>query len=767
MAELNPLVAPSAPLPPVLSGFRSSTPPRAQSGVSALSRTPPKIPPGLGAGRNSRRSSGGGSGNTGSSWTSRLRTVPAVLPIGGDAVASVKAPPTAAQGEGSPSRYAERPRSRSRSSTTRLELSLLDATAEQSAKVSDEMLKSAINRIASIPDAAKADAERLVPVLRQHLKRVEHPPAAHRLLFQQGDASNNVMFFIAKGTLEVLEGTKVVGLLDAGRSLGEVCIGNPNAGKRTATVRAQSDGLELLTLNTEAFRQALHSVQAAFVGSGGEHVEPEEPLPDDEWDWCLSFGCETGHRKLPGASSAVKGLAGIGQTPPQPVTLQLPCAWNQWPSDGFTLPDSCAFIGTGTLSLSTDNWCELKGKGTEFTSEVQPNDTIVVRVTSDGKPVGSNELAVAHTFTVHAVMDDCTLQVTRPVKPGLQIPRVEFQIRRTVDTWSEPQWQAQGEWEASTFEERSHVRTKGAVAPVEVKLLDDDPFFRLLDTYMHRPWLCPVHTLKLGFLRAGLEVRERLSSQYDVLFLMVRARDELLERTADSLRATGEGFLRNLVYANDDETSPDDDEQQDEHSAHESLGRSGDDSPSQKTSVPKQLSSSKRKKQSKQLAGDSRTLQVDGLRDQFEDRGVLQEFFHTYGQVTAVTVRKRQDASWGLVTFLDAEVALRVLQEADDIASKSSLTVQKFDWEVALQSTGAMTEIAQAHRVALKQQLRQKGGLEQHVKSLSHGHSSTGNVSASPAGSAGDYRWGHVLGMVRFPIFVCTEPLIDPFDAAT
>ena len=39
---------------------------------------------------------------------------------------------------------------------------------------------------------------------------------------------------------------------------------------------------------------------------------------------------------------------------------------------------------------------------------------------------------------------------------------------------------------------------------------------------MNRPWLCPIHTLKLAFLKAGLEVQENMSDQYDVLFLMVR-----------------------------------------------------------------------------------------------------------------------------------------------------------------------------------------------------------------------------------------------------
>ena len=73
------------------------------------------------------------------------------------------------------------------------------------------------------------------------------------------------MFFLVAGALEVLEGTSVVANMRAGQSFGEVCIGNPDGGKRTATVRAQSDGVELLTLNTEAFSIALHAVGETFV----------------------------------------------------------------------------------------------------------------------------------------------------------------------------------------------------------------------------------------------------------------------------------------------------------------------------------------------------------------------------------------------------------------------------------------------------------------------------------------------------------------------
>lgn len=436
------------------------------------------------------------------------------------------------------------------------------ATPEQSAKVSDQMIKASINRIPSIPPVAKTRADQLVHVLRQHLKWVSNPPAAHRVLFQEGDESHGVMFFIVQGTLEVLEGNEVKALLEAGRSLGEVCIGNPDFSRRSATIRAQSDGLELLTLDTEAFRQALHSVQATFVGSGGP-VEPEEPLRDDEWDWCLSFGCEPGQRKHPGTF----------KLPPQLVTLQLPCEWNQWPRDGFTLPDGSVFTGTGTLSLDSADWCELKGDGTRFLTEVRSKDLLIVRLNDANDAVGvdTNENATAHVFTVHAVLDNGRVQITRPVMPGLEVGRVEYQVCRPVATWGKAEWKKQGDWEALTFAERSQQRMAGAMnTSVDVQLLDDDPFYRLLDTYMHRPWLCPVHTLKLAFLKAGLEVRERISNQYDVLFLMVRARDEVLERVADASQVNAEQgmdasecFLRNLVF--DTELKDDDIDKHDSH----------------------------------------------------------------------------------------------------------------------------------------------------------------------------------------------------------
>ena len=111
------------------------------------------------------------------------------------------------------------------------------ATASQSAKVSDAFITSAISRVGTIPATAKANADKLVPVLRTHLKWLESPPAAHWVLFQQGTASDNEMFFLVAGALEVLEGTSVVSIMDAGQSFGEVCIGNPMGAKRTTTIR--------------------------------------------------------------------------------------------------------------------------------------------------------------------------------------------------------------------------------------------------------------------------------------------------------------------------------------------------------------------------------------------------------------------------------------------------------------------------------------------------------------------------------------------------
>ena len=173
-------------------------------------------------------------------------------------------------------------------------------------------------------------------------------------------------------------------------------------------------------------------MQATFVGAGGAHVDAEEPIPDDEWDWCLAFGCDTGQRKLP--------------RPDDTATLQMPCSWDEWPGEGFTLPPEFAATGTGALSLTTANWCQLQGEGTEFLREVKPNDTIVVKLTAEGAPALPGEKAVAHSFTVKQVVDDQTLEICRPVKGGVEAYDAQYVIRRSVDAWQETEWRQQADW---------------------------------------------------------------------------------------------------------------------------------------------------------------------------------------------------------------------------------------------------------------------------------------------------------------------------------
>jgi hypothetical protein len=609
----------------------------------------------------------------------------------------------------------------------------VDATASQSAKVSDAAILAAVNAIPTIPPHVKAEAQKLLPVLRDRLQWLARPPAAHHFLFHQGDAGNGEMYFLVGGEAEVMVDSAVVTVLTAGESFGELAIGGD--AKRTAGVRAKADGIELLSLNDRAFEHALRTVQATFVGAGGAHVDAEEPIPDDEWDWCLAFGCDTGQRKLP--------------RPDDTATLQMPCSWDEWPGEGFTLPPEFAATGTGALSLTTANWCQLQGEGTEFLREVKPNDTIVVKLTAEGAPALPGEKAVAHSFTVKQVVDDQTLEICRPVKGGVEAYDAQYVIRRSVDAWQETEWRQQADWESRTWEERCDAHcVGGAVNPVDVKLRADDPFARMMEVYMHRPWLCPIHTLKLGFMKAGLEVQERVSEQYDTLFLMVRARDELLDKTADSIRTAGEGFRRNLVYVNN-QVDRDEDEEASivtSDGLASSLQKEGETLPRKQ----KQMST----KKLAELSGDS-TFHMH-IPHKLEDRGVLQEVLQQFGQVLAVTIRKRDEdeadmtQSWALVTFLGDEAKIRVLEQKEELESQE-IHVEEFDWEQAQRSTGALDKVAAAHRAVLRRLKHQKGSIMKLVKNLDHGHSSAGQVSTQPGEAAGDLpKWGHVLGMASF-----------------
>ena len=112
----------------------------------------------------------------------------------------------------------------------------------------------------------------------------------------------------------------------------------------------------------------------------------------------------------------------------------------------------------------------------------------------------------------------------------------ELYTPKKVAHWGEAEWRLQGEWEALPWSER-----RGAAAPggATVTLLPSDGFYRMLTQYMEAPYHCPVHTLKLAFMKSGLEVEERMNDTYDVLFLIVRGDDELLEMQGRLLHEAG------------------------------------------------------------------------------------------------------------------------------------------------------------------------------------------------------------------------------------
>ena len=114
----------------------------------------------------------------------------------------------------------------------------------------------------------------------------------------------------------------------------------------------------------------------------------------------------------------------------------------------------------------------------------------------------------------------------------------ELYTEKKVRDWGPSEWRMQGEWEALPWSER--CGDIGARDTDTVSLRADDSFFRMMTQYMEKPWQCPVHTLKLAFMKSGLEVEERMNDTYDVLMLIVCADDELLEKEAQRLHKSGQ-----------------------------------------------------------------------------------------------------------------------------------------------------------------------------------------------------------------------------------
>ena len=90
----------------------------------------------------------------------------------------------------------------------------------------------------------------------------------------------------------------------------------------------------------------------------------------------------------------------------------------------------------------------------------------------------------------------------------------------------------------SASSEWKHLKKQGRSTgrKVQLRLKNSDKFYALMKTYMNKPKECPVHALKLGFMKAGLEVEERMSECYDVLFLLVGGSDDALKDSYVRLR---------------------------------------------------------------------------------------------------------------------------------------------------------------------------------------------------------------------------------------
>lgn len=63
----------------------------------------------------------------------------------------------------------------------------------------------------------------------------------------------------------------------------------------------------------------------------------------------------------------------------------------------------------------------------------------MVKLSTDGQPAVAGEPAVSHDYTVQEVVDDHLLRISRPVKGDLQVQGMQYQVRRTVDTWKSPE----------------------------------------------------------------------------------------------------------------------------------------------------------------------------------------------------------------------------------------------------------------------------------------------------------------------------------------
>ena len=120
------------------------------------------------------------------------------------------------------------------------------------------------------------------------------------------------------------------------------------------------------------------------------------------------------------------------------------------------------------------------------------------------------------------------------------------------------------------------------------------------------------------------------------------------------------------------------------------------------------------------LRRTAETLHVDGLPSELEGEEQLNVTFGRFGCILACSLRVRGDGgegqrSWALVTFANVEGA----RAASAAAAELGVTIESLDLQRALESTGAMRDIAQSHQDKLTQVLRVASRFTVHVDGLS------------------------------------------------
>ena len=185
------------------------------------------------------------------------------------------------------------------------------------------------------------------------------------------------------------------------------------------------------------------------------------------------------------------------------------------------------------------DWCLAFGEGNAKNPRVPPPDIIdkvkekVKEELADGAPAPEPEAEAADGENPDAVQLELPASWDRWPAQGYTTPP---DVEKPVSEWGDEEWKSQADWEALSWEERCGEPQQRRDT---VTLLKTDGFYRMMTQYMQEPWKCPVHTLKLAFMKAGLQVEERMNKTYDVLFLVVRGDDDFLEKKGREMAEAG------------------------------------------------------------------------------------------------------------------------------------------------------------------------------------------------------------------------------------